>query len=71
MEPLSVEEKYIIKVLRENGGKLNYRKLQKLCEQEFEGVRLILKKMKGKGILDFDGDIPGFSADISLIQDVE
>ena len=49
MEELSNEEKFILDQLKGNGGKLNYRALQDLCAEEFEGVRLILKKMKEKG----------------------
>lgn len=68
MEELSKEEQFIIKKLKENDGNLNYRKLQDLCAEEFEGVRLILKKLKEKGFLDYDGMIPGFSAEIKLIK---
>jgi hypothetical protein len=66
MEELSEEEKFIKNVLKKNDGKLSYKELQELCANEFEGVRLILKKMKEKEILDFDGMIPGFSAEIKL-----
>ncbi len=66
MEELSEEEKFIKNVLKENDGKLSYKELQELCANEFEGVRLILKKMKEKEIVDFDGMIPGFSAEIKL-----
>ncbi|MFO8020443.1 MAG: hypothetical protein R6U96_17610 [Promethearchaeia archaeon] len=69
MESLSEEEQFIYKKLVENDGKLGYKDLQDLCANEFEGVRLILKKMKGKGILDYDGVIPGFSAEIDLIKE--
>lgn len=69
MESLSEEEKFIYKKLEENDGKLGYKELQELCANEFEGVRLILKKMKGKGILDYEGVIPGFSAEIELIKE--
>lgn len=68
-ESLSSEEKFILKMLKEksvDGKSLNYKDLQNLCANEFEGVRLILKKMKGKQLVDFDGMIPGFSSVISL-----
>ena len=68
MEDLSVEEKFIYEKLKENDGTLDYKKLQDLCADKFEGVRLILKKMKGKGILDYDGVIPGFDAVITLTK---
>jgi hypothetical protein len=66
MSELSVEEEFIIKKLEENEGKLNYKELQKLCQEEFEGVRLILKKLKEKNIVSYEGIIPGYYADIEL-----
>ncbi len=51
MSELTHEEKFIIKNLKEKGGKLNYKDLQTLCQDEFEGVRLILKKLKVLSIL--------------------
>ncbi len=66
---LSKEEQFILKAIQdhgENGSSISYKTLQEICADEFEGVRLILKKMKGKKIVDFDGMIPGFSAVISL-----
>ena len=66
MAKLSIEEEFIIKTLEEKGGKLNYRELQTLCQEEFEGVRLILKKLKEKNIVSYDGIIPDYSADIEL-----
>ena len=66
MEQLSPEEKFIYEKIKENGGKLGYKALQDLCAEEFEGVRLILKKMKEKGIVDYEGVIPGFSAEIVI-----
>ncbi|MBD3197228.1 MAG: hypothetical protein GF317_19395 [Candidatus Lokiarchaeota archaeon] len=68
MTDLSPEEKFIIEKLEENDSKLNYKELQDLCADEFEGVRLILKKLKDKGMVDFEGMIPGFSAEITLIK---
>jgi len=70
MENISQEEKFIINKLKENDGLLNYKALQDYCAEEFEGVRLILKKLKEKGIVDYDGVIPGFSAEITLIKDL-
>ena len=64
---LSVEEKFIYEKLKEKNGKLGYKALQELCGNEFEGVRLILKKMKEKGLVSYEGMIPGFSAEITLI----
>ena len=69
MSELTEEENFIITKLKENGGKLNYKELQTLCQDEFEGVRLILKKLKEKGIVEYEGMIPGFSAEIELLRD--
>jgi hypothetical protein len=69
MEILSDEEKFILKMIKEHGEMgqtLHYRKLQEYCADKFEGVRLILKKMKEKGLVDYSGMIPDFSAIISL-----
>ena len=71
MEELTHEEKFIIEKIKENEGRINYKKLQLLCEDEFEGVRLILKKLKSKGIIDYEGVIPGFSAEITLIRELD
>ena len=68
MSEITDEEKFIIEKLKEKGGKLNYKELQILCEDQFEGVRLILKKLKEKGIVDYEGMIPSFSAEIELIR---
>ncbi len=66
MSELSIEEEFIVKKLREHGGKLNYKELQTLCQEEFEGVRLILKKLKEKELVYYEGIIPGYSAEIEL-----
>ena len=70
MSELTHEEKFIIEKLKENEGKLNYKELQTLCQDEFEGVRLILKKLKEKGIVEYEGMIPGFSAEIELMKEI-
>jgi len=66
MVELSVEEKFIIEKLKENSGVLNYKELQTLCQEEFEGVRLILKKLKEKQLVSYEGVIPGYSSEIKL-----
>ena len=66
MVDLSEEENFIIEKLKENGGELNYKELQTLCQEEFEGVRLILKKLKEKQIVSYEGVIPGYSSEIML-----
>ena len=70
MSELSHEEKFIVEKLKEKEGKMNYKELQALCEDQFEGVRLILKKLKEKGFVDYEGMIPGFSAEIELIKEI-
>jgi len=65
---VTVEEKFIIKKLNEYSGSLNYKELQDLCAEEFEGVRLILKKLKEKNLVEYQGILPGFSAQIRLIK---
>ena len=67
-ESLTVEEKFILKAITEHGEggtTIPYKKLQDICADEFEGVRLILKKLKSKGLVSYDGMIPGFSAIIT------
>ncbi|MHA1106541.1 MAG: hypothetical protein ACTSPN_12610 [Promethearchaeota archaeon] len=68
MVELSVEEKFIIKNLKENDGELKYKELQTLCQEEFEGVSLILKKLKEKQIVSYEGVIPRYSAEIKLTK---
>lgn len=68
MTELSYEENFILEKLKENEGSLGYKKLQDMCANEFEGVRLVLKKLKEKELVDFEGMIPGFSAEIKLID---
>ncbi len=66
---LSEEERFILEAIKQhgdNGNSIGYKALQEVCADEFEGVRLILKKLKDKGLVQFDGMIPGFSAIISL-----
>lgn len=70
MSELTHEENFIIEKLKEKGGKLNYRELQTLCQDEFEGVRLILKKLKEKELVKYEGVIPDFSAEIELVRSV-
>ena len=70
MTELTEEENFIIEKLKEKGGRLHYKELQILCEDLIEGVRLILKKLKEKGFVDYEGMIPGFSAEIELIREI-
>jgi uncharacterized protein (UPF0128 family) len=58
--------KDLIKEHGEEGKSISYKELQNLCAELFEGVRLVLKRMKGEGHIDFDGMIPGFASIITL-----
>jgi len=71
MSELTHEELFIIEKLNQNGGKMSYKELQTLCEEKFEGVRLILKKLKEKKYVEYEGVIPGFLAEIELLRDNE
>jgi len=68
MSELSHEENFILNILKEKGT-IRYGELQKACENEFEGVRLILKKMKERGLVEYDGVIPGFDSEITLVRE--
>jgi hypothetical protein len=66
---LTEHEHFILALLKSNDNKMNYRQIQMACENEFEGVRLVLKNLKEKGFVSFEGSIPGFSSDIELIRE--
>ena len=61
--------KIVIDFIKEHGDdgvSIPYKKLQNLCAELFEGLRLVLKRMKSEGHVDYDGFIPGFSSIISI-----
>jgi hypothetical protein len=68
MEPIDHEAEYqaIIEVLKEHGGELDYKELNEILADRFEGVRLRLKTMKAKGLVEFEGVVPSFGAKIKL-----
>lgn len=66
MSELSEDEKFLLNTIKKNGNKMGYKELNEICSEKFEGVRLILKKLKGMGYVDFDGVVPSFSAEIEL-----
>lgn len=66
MKELNDNEKFVIEKLKENDNKMSYKTLQTACEDEFEGLRLILKKLKEVGIVNFEGIMPTFSSEITL-----
>lgn len=58
----------ITAVLKEHGGSMPYKELNDILSHKFEGVRLVLKVMKDKELIDFDGIVPSFSGDITLLE---
>jgi oligoendopeptidase F len=70
LQEISTEEKFVSLTLSENNKKMGYRQLLSKCEDKFDGLRLVLKKMKEKGIVEYDGILPGFSSEIELLRDV-
>jgi repressor of nif and glnA expression len=70
MEPIDTEaeQKEIMDVLKENGGEMDYKALNEVLADRFEGIRLRLKTMKEKGLVSFEGVVPSFNSKISLIK---
>ena len=68
MEPIDAEAEYkeILDVLKENGGEIKYKALNEALADKFEGIRLRLKTMKEKGLVEFEGIVPSFSSIIRL-----
>ena len=68
MEPIDAEAEYveILKVIKDHGGSIDYKTLNELLGDKFEGVRLRLKTMKERGLVNFEGVVPAFSSTISL-----
>ncbi|MBN2153497.1 MAG: hypothetical protein JW839_18730 [Candidatus Lokiarchaeota archaeon] len=48
----------ILKLLKDKGGSLTYKELIEQLGDYFEGLRLVLRKMKEQGRIDFEGDFP-------------
>ncbi|MFX0064299.1 MAG: hypothetical protein ACFFC7_19170 [Candidatus Hermodarchaeota archaeon] len=63
---LSSEEDQVIKTLQEHRGVMSYKKLNDILSEKFEGVRLILKRLKTEGLIDFEGTMPSFDSVIRL-----
>ena len=70
MDHIDYEAEYdeIVNVLTEHGGELDYKTLNEILADKFEGVRLRLKTMKEKGIVNFEGIVPSFNSKIQLIK---
>ena len=66
--PILLNEKFLIKTLQDHGGKMGYKELNNICSEKFEGVRLILKKLKGLGYVSYDGMMPMFDSVIELTR---
>ena len=62
------EYKEIMNVLEEHGGELDYKTLNEILANKFEGVRLRLKTMKEKGMVEFEGIVPSFNSKIKLTK---
>ena len=63
---LSFEEDLVIKTLQEHRGVMSYKQLNDILSEKFEGVRLILKRLKTEGLIDFEGIMPSFDSVIRL-----
>ncbi len=70
MEPIDYESEYkeIIKVLKEHKGEIEYKTLNEILADKFEGIRLRLKTMKEKGLVEFEGIVPSFDCKIRLLD---
>jgi hypothetical protein len=70
MDHIDYEAEYeeIMNVLEEHGGELDYKTLNEILANKFEGVRLRLKTMKEKGMVDFEGVVPSFNSKIQLTK---
>jgi hypothetical protein len=71
MDPIDYESEYkeIIRVLKEHKGELDYKTLNEILADKFEGTRLRLKTMKEKGLVEFEGIVPSFDSKIRLTDD--
>ncbi|MFX0101006.1 MAG: hypothetical protein ACFFCS_15630 [Candidatus Hodarchaeota archaeon] len=67
MPDYSPEEELIIKILEEP-GEMGYKELNEKFSETYEGCRLILKKLKEKGVVNYDGMIPGFASIITFVK---
>lgn len=68
MEQIDHEAEYelILDVLRNNGGEMDYKTLNETLADKFEGIRLRLKTMKDKGLVNFEGVVPSFDSKIKI-----
>ena len=67
MEGITENEKFVIDLLKGKDNKtMSYKDLQAACDDKFEGLRLVLKTLKEKGVVNYEGAMPGFSSEIKL-----
>ncbi len=66
MVELTNDEKFLLKTLKDNGGTMGYKELNSICGEHFEGVRLILKKLKTMKYVNYEGMMPMFDSIINL-----
>jgi len=68
VEQIDHEAEYelILDVLRNNGGEMDYKTLNETLADKFEGIRLRLKTMKDKGLVNFEGVVPSFDSKIKI-----
>nr|MDO8084534.1 hypothetical protein [Candidatus Sigynarchaeum springense] len=59
----------ILKLLKEKNGSIAYKDIIAQLGEHFEGLRLVLRKMKEQGRVDFDGDFPNPPTVINLKEE--
>lgn len=62
------EVQFILDLLEKNGNEMPFKELNDIFGEKFEGARLVLKKMKAEGLVDFPGVLPGFSDTIKFVS---
>jgi len=71
MVELTNDDKFLLKVLKDHGNQMGYKELNDICSEKFEGVRLILKKLKSLGFVDYEGIMPMFNSVIKMYKSPE
>jgi C-terminal processing protease CtpA/Prc len=62
------EKQAILKIIEDNGDSIAYNDLNEIYSKTYEGLRIQLKGLKEKALVDFDGDIPGFDSVITRVR---
>ena len=69
MSDINNDEKFILELLtNKEGGILTYHEIQDACEEQIGAIRIVLKNLKQKGWVTFDGMMPGHKSNIELIK---